>query len=83
MIQTATATDSGLASLCATLHLAGVNKVMPWISPVVNIFPVAAQTAAFRNIATKLFKKRLARGRASAEKDVFFYLVRPSTTGQC
>lgn len=83
MLSSATDTDAGLESLCSTLHLAGVNKVMPWISPAVNLLPISKTTVAFRTIATTLFKKRLEQGRLSAEKDVFFHLVSISCWDLC
>lgn len=76
MLKTGEDTDQGIESLCASLHMAGMNKVMPWVSPITERLPVLPARKLFRPIATRLFEQRMAKGREQQQIDVFTHLVR-------
>jgi len=75
MINSGIDNSGQIDGLCRSLHVAGIKKVMPWITPVIEYLPMSRSIDSFRSGATQLFYKRLHRGRGPGVKDVFFHLV--------
>ena len=75
MINSGTDINGQIDGLCQSLHVAGIKKVMPWITPVIECLPMSRSIDSFRSGATQLFHNRLQRGRGPGVKDVFFHLV--------
>lgn len=75
MIKTANDTDGALESLCASLHHAGITKVLPWAAPLTAYLPGAGVSKTFRETANRLFETRFSQGRRTAENDIFTHLV--------
>ena len=75
MINSGADNNGQIGGLCQSLHVAGIKKVMPWITPVIECLPMSRSIDSFRSRATQLFHNRLQRGRGPGMKDVFFHLV--------
>lgn len=75
MLATGRDVDQSIEALCSSLHYAGINKVMPWITPITERLPWYPERKVFRDIATDLFRRRLEKGAESEHRDVFYHLV--------
>mgnify|MGYP001590991265 CR=1 FL=1 len=70
---TASDTGSSIAALLRSIKIAGIGKVLPWLSPYLKKIPSGLPD--FRTHAAKLFRHRLENGRAGEGKDVFYHLL--------